>query len=121
MQPDRVIPGYKDGFERTAPVGSFPPSHVYAGDKQYDIFDLCGNVYEWVSDDLKPVVPPHTHYGVLRGGSWSSFQPSNLYTGYRNAVPPTIADDIYGFRVVLAKIPMKTENDEESTTDPDNG
>ncbi|MFD0894601.1 SUMF1/EgtB/PvdO family nonheme iron enzyme [Luteolibacter ambystomatis] len=128
MQPSRAIPGYKDGFERSAPVGSFPPSYVTFNDKRYEIYDLCGNVYEWVSDDLKPVAqsqkpgaPAHTPYGVLRGGSWSTFQPANLYTGYRNAVPPTVSDDIYGFRVVLAKIPFTEENSSESETDPDHG
>ena len=31
------------------------------------------------------------------------------YTGSRNAVPPTYQDAIYGFRVVLAKVPPKAD------------
>jgi formylglycine-generating enzyme required for sulfatase activity len=47
--------------------------------------------------------------GVLRGGGWNTYQPENLFTGSRNAVPPTFEDWIYGFRVVLAKRPPTAE------------
>ena len=35
-----IIPGYRDGYARTAPVGSFAPD-------RNGLFDLSGNVWEW--------------------------------------------------------------------------
>jgi formylglycine-generating enzyme required for sulfatase activity len=92
---ERAIPGYDDGFEKTAPVGSFPPSSK-------GIYDLSGNVQEWVADAYSMV--DSNHLGVLRGGGWNTYQAENLYSGSRNPQPPDSAADIYGFRVVLAKV-----------------
>ena len=95
---DRVIPGFEDGFETTAPVGSFPPNPL-------GLYDLCGNVHEWVADNYSPI----SNSGVLRGGGWNTFQQQNLFIGARNTQPPDFRDNIYGFRVVLAKVAPKPE------------
>jgi formylglycine-generating enzyme required for sulfatase activity len=100
VESDRTITGYDDGFPFTAPVGSFPPNSL-------GIHDLSGNVQEWVDDEYSKLA--ENHLGVLRGGGWNTYQLENLYTGSRNAVPPTYQDSIYGFRVVLAKVPPKED------------
>lgn len=97
---DRTIPGYDDRFAFTAPVGSFEAN-------QLGIYDLSGNVQEWVSDPYSKA--PGNKLGVLRGGGWNSYRMEDLYSGTRNAVPPGYSDVIYGFRVVLAKESAKGE------------
>jgi hypothetical protein len=87
-----IIGGYTDGFARTSPVGKFEPN-------KFNIYDLSGNVHEWVKDDISKT----TSLGVLRGGGWNSYRNENLLLGWRNPVPPNIHTDYYGFRIVLSK------------------
>ncbi|HOX44462.1 MAG TPA: formylglycine-generating enzyme family protein [Myxococcota bacterium] len=73
-----ILAGYKDGYESTAPVGSFP-----AGASPYGALDMAGNVFEWVSDwygektyqegpARNPTGPTSGKWRVVRGGSWFS-------------------------------------------------
>ena len=67
-----------DGYEFTAPVGSYP-----AGASPYGALDMSGNVYEWVADwyseayysqspYANPTGPASGEYHVLRGGSFGT-------------------------------------------------
>jgi len=68
--------GYDDGYEQTAPVGSYPDGTSWCGAE-----DMAGNVWEWVSDWYdsdyysaspaeNPGGPSSGEYRVSRGGSW---------------------------------------------------
>jgi len=88
-----TIPGgYTDAWARTSPVGTFPPNAL-------GIYDLSGNVWEWVDE-------PYTTSAlarVTRGGCWGSDRPAYLLLAKR---APTFAgsrNDELGFRLVLAK------------------
>ncbi len=98
ISPDGIIAGYHDGFATTAPVGSF-------GSNSLGIYDLSGNVLEWVEENYST----RTEFGVLRGGSWKSYKQQDLYTGFRYTQPTDTQDDASGFRIVLAKDPPKPE------------
>ena len=76
--------GCNDGFLYTAPAGSLKPNSL-------GIFDMHGNVWEWVSDCWRATYEteeetnsPTCKYHVLRGGSWASefrFLPDGVWVG----------------------------------------
>jgi len=107
---NRTLIDYNDDFEKTAPVGSYPPN-------EQGVYDLAGNAYEWVSDDYSE----QGRYGVLRGGCWSSYLREHLYVTHRNAVRSSKKSNLYGFRIALAKTikRLTTELSEDApVTDP---
>jgi hypothetical protein len=90
----RIIPGYADGFPRTSPAGEFHAN-------KFGIYDLSGNVHEWIEDDI--FVDTENSLGVLRGGGWNTYRQEDLVLGWRNPVQVTARTGYYGFRIVLAK------------------
>ena len=97
-----------DSCPRTAPVGSFPQ-----GQSPYGVFDMSGNVWEWVADwydknfysgspSSNPLGPSDGTMRVYRGGSWFS-EMKYLYVPFRQANPPSYHDDITGFRCAVTK------------------
>ena len=105
--PPAFIP---EGGENTAPVGSCAPNRL-------GIYDLAGNVFEWVEDWYHKEMNPSeirlehklwlnedgggSKYKVLRGASWIMIEPMNLLSAYRYINMPDARGGLYGFRCVL--------------------
>ena len=87
-----TIPGYNDGFARTAPVGSdsFKPN-------QYGLYDLGSNVVEWCKDEFQPGGGTR----VMRGASWRNSRLAGLLSSCRSDDPPGCRYDNLGFRCVV--------------------
>ena len=87
-----MFPG-SDGYETTAPVGSYP-----FGASPYGLLDMAGNVYEWTSSPYCPY-PSHSctsPYRMYRGGAWYTEKTASVAT--RNGNLPTDRTVVVGFR-----------------------
>ncbi|MGC1377084.1 MAG: SUMF1/EgtB/PvdO family nonheme iron enzyme [Anaerolineales bacterium] len=92
----------------TAAVGSYS-----AGISPFGIYDMAGNVSEWVADwygenyyatlaenAFNPLGPSGGQYRVLRGGAWTSGNDS-ARSAYRSESEPGRSYDYLGFRCAL--------------------
>jgi len=84
------LKNYDDGFPTTAPVMSFEPN-------QFGLYDLGGNVGEWVDDKYSP----SSSGFVLRGGSWLNFDTGRLSSSDRVPFGRSNRGNHCGFRCVL--------------------
>ena len=105
----------KDGYRTTAPVASFPAN-------KYGLYDMSGNVWEWVADYYRPDYyaesprknppgpvdsldpqEPHIIKRVQRGGSFACSD--NYCISYRNSARMKAEEDTgafhTGFRCVI--------------------
>jgi sulfatase modifying factor 1 len=90
----------------TAPVGSYPPNG-------FQLHDMAGNVWEWVSDwyapnyyaraqYLNPQGPETGLMRIVRGGAWVNADGRFLRCAYRHKVPPDSYAYSIGFRVAYS-------------------
>ena len=97
------IDGDEDGFRYLAPPGSFE-----SGRSPYGIYDMTGNVGEWVADFYDenayrksayrdPKGPEQGEQRVIRGGSWRETK-RNVRSSKRFQAKPWRHDITVGFR-----------------------
>jgi len=95
--------GVEDGYPYTTPPGQFE-----LGRSAYGLYDMAGNVAEWVSDWYDPRYyhagpfrdpkgPEAGKHRVYRGGSWNDSS-ANVRTAKRFAAAPHQASAVIGFR-----------------------
>jgi formylglycine-generating enzyme required for sulfatase activity len=93
-------------FRSTCPTGMYPANG-------YGLFDMVGNVWEWVSDwydaeyygvdsSENPRGPESGSLRIVRGGSWVCDDVEMLRSAYRHKVPPDTYAYSVGFRIACA-------------------
>ena len=98
--------GAGDGYRFTAPVGKYPPNAL-------GLFDMSGNVLEWVQDNYSENFkgaatenPIHVGSGPGRGGrggSWKTGFQRNLRCTHRDSFDPSVRYGYLGFRLVRVR------------------
>ncbi|MGC5702145.1 formylglycine-generating enzyme family protein [Pseudomonas sp. NFXW11] len=97
--------GPADGYSYSSPVGSYPPN-------AFGMYDMHGNVYEWIADCEHPNYVGAPSDGSawveagceslqIRGNDWGE-APVFSRSGNRNSIYPNARGDWIGFRVVRA-------------------
>jgi serine/threonine-protein kinase len=94
---------YECNNNGTVPVGSYPK-----GKSPYGVYDMAGNVWEWVSDSFdpdyytyspksNPTGPPESIGRAFRGGAWISI-PDTFRSSFRAGFGYLLSDGGVGFR-----------------------
>lgn len=97
----QILFDYNDGYLGTAPVASFNPN-------QYALYDMAGNVSEWVHDyygavgvgsgvEIDPLGPTEGQFHTIRGSSWAHGSVTELRLSFRD-FGEEVRQDV-GFRV----------------------
>jgi len=100
---DSAFSNYSENVDNTTEVGYYEK-----GKSPYGVYDMAGNVWEWVNDwydgmyyqsspSSNPTGPSSGQYRVLRGGAWYN---GDYYvrSAYRSGDNPTYTLNSVGFR-----------------------
>jgi formylglycine-generating enzyme required for sulfatase activity len=98
----------KDGGNKSCVGDTTPVDSYKSGKSPYGLYDMAGNVWEWMADWYSDTYyasspasnPPGPDAGqsrVLRGGSWN-FKDFNVRSADRNWNDPSLSFSIVGFR-----------------------
>ena len=97
----QIMFDYNDGYFVTAPVATFEAN-------QYELYDMSGNVSEWVHDfygavgaiggiEVDPLGPSEGQFHTIRGSSWAHGSVTELRLSFRD-FGEGARDDV-GFRI----------------------
>ena len=97
----QIMFDYNDGYLATAPVATFDAN-------QYELYDMSGNVSEWVHDfygavgaiggvEVDPLGPSEGQFHTIRGSSWAHGSVTELRLSFRD-FGEEVRDDV-GFRI----------------------
>lgn len=97
----KSVTGYDDRFAGLAPVASFRAD-------TRGLFDLSGNVWEWVSDGWDA----SGSEGVARGAAYTTYEQQELLASYRRKVSLSAREPDVGFRILLITSGLNARDDE---------
>jgi formylglycine-generating enzyme required for sulfatase activity len=108
LVPTKEVANFAIGARFSYSQALMPVQSYESGKSPFGLYQMAGNVGEWVSDwysanyyerspETNPSGPENGQFKVLRGGSWSDL-PKYLLTYGRFKLPPETRNSYIGFR-----------------------
>ncbi len=108
VPPNAELANFALGARFSYSQALMPVGHYHRAKSPYGLYDMAGNVWEWVQDwyesiyyehspEQNPAGPETGEFKALRGGAWSDL-PKYLLTYGRFKLPPDTQNSYIGFR-----------------------